>query len=87
MALFRVYLILFVGLSIIYLALSFYARAGARKRLEAEWDRGGIDMPRPAYVRHGLAAFDSSLRPKLILGVYVVPMVLVGVIIYVVNIA
>ena len=44
-------------------------------------------MPREAYVRHGLKDYDGSLRRKLILGVYVVPMALVGLIIYLVNFA
>ncbi len=87
MALIRLFIIVFVVLSIIYISLSFYSRARARDRLEAEWDAGGIDMPRDAYVRHGLADYDGSLRRKLILGVYIVPMALVGLIIYLVNFA
>ena len=87
MAMVRLFIIVFVVLSIIYISLSFYSRARARDRLEAEWDEGGIKMPREAYVRHGLKDYDGSLRRKLILGVYVVPMALVGLIIYLVNFA
>lgn len=87
MAMVRLFIIVFVVLSIIYISLSFYSRARARDRLEAEWDEGGINMPREAYVRHGLKDYDGSLRRKLILGVYVVPMALVGLIIYLVNFA
>lgn len=83
----RLFIIVFVVLSVVYICLSFYSRARCREKLEAEWDAGGIDMPREAYVRHGLTDYDGSLRRKLILGVYVVPMGLVGLIIYLVNFA
>lgn len=87
MAVIRLFIIVFIGLSIVYIALSFYSRAKRRDKLEAEWDAGGINMPRDAFVRHGLEEYDGSLRRKLILGVYIVPMALVGLIIYLVNFA
>ena len=87
MAVIRLFIIVFIGLSIVYIALSFYSRAKRRDKLEAEWDEGGINMPRDAFVRHGLEEYDGSLRRKLILGVYIVPMALVGLIIYLVNFA
>ena len=87
MALARVFLIAFVVLTVVYVSLSFYSRARARDRLEREWDAGGITTPRETYVQEGLAAYDGSLRRKLILGVYVVPMALVALIIYLVNFA
>lgn len=87
MALVRLLFIAFVLLSIIYLSLSLYSRSRARSRLEREWDEGGIDTPRDTYVRDGLKDYDGSLRRKLILGVYIVPMSLVCLIIYLVNFA
>lgn len=87
MALIRLFFIAFFVLTVIYISLSFYSRARARDRLEAEWDAGDKPGPREAYVKHGLADYDGSLRRKLILGVYVVPMCLVALIIYLVNFA
>ena len=87
MAVARLFLIAFVVLTVIYVSLSFYSRARARDRLEAEWDQGDKPGPRDAYVKHGLADYDGSLRRKLILGVYIVPLGLVGLIIYLVNFA
>jgi len=87
MVLFRVLFIAFVVLSIIYLSLSLYSRARARDRLEREWHEGDYDIPLEAYVRAGLVEYDQSLRRKLILGVYIVPMSLVCLIIYLVNFA
>ena len=83
----RLVIVSFVVLSVIYIALSLYSRAKARDRLEGEWDEGGVNMPREAYVREGLKDYDSSLRRKLILGVYVVPLCLIGLIVYLVNFA
>lgn len=77
----------FVVLSVIYISLSLYSRARARDRLEAEWDAGSQELPREAYVRAGLQEYDGSLRRKLILGVYVVPLCLIGLIVYLVNFA
>ncbi|MEO9685625.1 MAG: hypothetical protein ABJF86_02020 [Tateyamaria sp.] len=87
MALVRLLFIAFVVLSVIYLSLSLYSRARAKDRLEAEWDAGDFDIPRDNYVRAGLTDYDGSLRRKLILGVYVVPMSLVCIIVYLVNFA
>ncbi|MEX0309261.1 MAG: hypothetical protein AB3N17_03350 [Tateyamaria sp.] len=87
MALIRLFFIAFLVLTVIYVSLSFYSRARARDRLEAEWDAGDKAGPREAYVKNGLADYDGSLRRKLILGVYIVPMCLVALTIYLVNFA
>lgn len=87
MALVRVFFIVLVLLSVIYVSLSLYSRARCRDRLEAQWDAGGITTPRDRFVREGLRDYDGSLRRKLILGVYIVPPMLVCLIIYFVNFA
>ncbi|WP_223421018.1 hypothetical protein [Tateyamaria pelophila] len=80
-------LILFVVLTVVYVSLSFYSRAIRRDKLEAEWDAGGISTPREQFVKDGLKAYDGSLRRKLILGVYIIPVCLVALTIYLVNFA
>ncbi len=75
----------FIVLTLVYIALSFYSRSVRRGKLKAEWDEEGMTGDREAFVRQGLKDYDGSLRRKLILGVYVVPVVLIGVIIYLVN--
>ncbi|WP_299151543.1 hypothetical protein [uncultured Tateyamaria sp.] len=87
MALIRLFFIAFVVLSIVYLSLSLYSRSRARDRLEGEWDESDKTMPRDAFVREGLQDYDGSLRRKLIWGVYIVPMALVCLTIYLVNFA
>ena len=74
-----------VGLTIIYLSLSVYSRSVRRGKLKAQWDEEGMTGDRDAFIQAGLKEYDGSLRRKLILGVYIVPLVLVGVIIYMNN--
>lgn len=75
----------FLALSVIYLALSFYSRSVRRGKLAREWDEEGMQGDRDAFIAQGLRDYDRSLRPKLLLGVYVIPVVIIGTIIYVVN--
>lgn len=87
MAVIRLFLIVFVVLTVVYFSVSLYSRARRRDKLEAEWDEGGNTTPRDRFVQDGLKDYDGSLRRKLILGVYIVPLCLVALIIYLVNFA
>ncbi|MCW8844027.1 MAG: hypothetical protein OQK00_11500 [Rhodobacteraceae bacterium] len=84
-ALLRLSVIGFVVLTVIYVCLSFYSRAVRRGKLEAEWDEEGMTGDKEAWVDEGLEDYDGSLRRKLILGVYIVPVTLVILLIYFVN--
>ena len=77
----------FVVLTVIYICLSLYSRAVRKGKLEAEWDENKGPGDRDSFVKQGLEAYDGSLRRKLILGVYIVPICLVGLIIYLTNFA
>lgn len=84
-ALARLLVIGFFVLTIIYICLSLYSRSVRRGKLEAEWDEEVREGDRDAFVREGLEEYDGSLRRKLILGVYVIPVCLVAFIIYATN--
>lgn len=75
----------FIVLSVIYISLSFYSRSIRRKKLEQEWNEADMSGDKDSFVEQGLKSYDSSLRRKLILGVYVIPVVIIGTILYVVN--
>ncbi|PSL18668.1 hypothetical protein [Shimia abyssi] len=75
----------FIVLSVIYICLSFYSRSVRRGKLEAQWDDEGMTGDRDAWIDQGLQDYDGSLRRKLILGVYVVPVTLIMVLIYFMN--
>jgi hypothetical protein len=85
MGIVRLFFMAFVVLSVIYLSLSLYSRAVRKGKLEQQWIEEGREGDQRAYVKAGLAEYDSSLRRRLILGVYVIPMVIIGTILYLVN--
>ncbi|MEX5727399.1 Ca2+/Na+ antiporter [Rhodovulum iodosum] len=84
-ALFRFLVLGFVAMTVVYISLSLYSRAVRREKLEQEWDDEVGEGDRELFIREGLEEYDRSLRRKLILGVYVVPAILVGTIVYIIN--
>ena len=84
-ALIRLVFIGFVVLTVIYVSLSLYSRAVRKGKLRAKWDNGPQKVDRETFVARGLEKYDGSIRRKLILGVYVVPVLVVAVIIYLTN--
>ena len=85
LALLRLLVFGFLALTLIYVCLSLYSRAVRRGKLEAEWDEEVKEGDREAFVREGLEDYDGSLRRKLILGVYVIPICVISFIIYATN--
>jgi hypothetical protein len=81
----RLLLILLVIQTIAYVGLSFYSRGVRRRKLEDWWDEKGKTGNKEAFVERGLHVYDNSFRRKLILGVYIVPWVAIGALIYIVN--
>lgn len=69
--------ILFAILTAVYIALGWYMRWLRRKELEAEHVAQAPEESRGEYVAKGLRSYDRSLRPKLVLGVYLVPVIFV----------
>jgi hypothetical protein len=74
-----------VGLTVLYVIVSIYSRSVRREKLEKRWEEEGRPGDREAYVAEGLARYDGSFRRKLILAIYVVPLLATGVTIYVMN--
>ncbi|MEM0937593.1 MAG: hypothetical protein AAF646_08325 [Pseudomonadota bacterium] len=84
-ALGRLVFVLLALATLVYVCLWFYARASQRERLEAEWEDQGRPGNRDIFVNEGLETRRYELQRKLLLGVYIVPFVLVGIVIYVSN--
>lgn len=84
-AVLRLSVIAFIVMLIVYFVLSVWSRSVRRRKLGEEWDEEGKTGDRDAYVEQGLTEYDGSLRRKLILGVFVVPYLVIGVLVYVVN--
>lgn len=85
MALARLMGLFLIVLSVIFVCLWFYARAAKREKLEAEWDENQGPGRRESFVKAELMTYESSLKRKLIWGVYVIPSLLFGALIYVTN--
>ena len=81
----RLIVILFVALTVVYVSLSFYSRAVRRSKLKKKWHEGKQLVDRDTFVQRGLERYDGSIRRKLILLVYIVPLGVIGVIIYLTN--
>lgn len=81
----RLFVMLFVALTVVYVCLSFYSRAVRRGKLRDKWHEGKQLVDRDTFVQRGLERYDGSIRRKLILGVYIVPVVVIALIIYLTN--
>lgn len=86
----RAGLLALVLLSVVYLLVSIYSRSVRRERLEKEWDSdpdnlGAAQDARDAYIEAGMQAYRGSLRRKLIVLVYIIPMAVVLATVYAVN--
>lgn len=86
----RAGLLAFVLLTVVYLVVSIYSRSMRREKLEKAWDsdparEGAAKDERDAYIRSGMEAYRHSLRRKLIILVYILPMAVVLATVYAIN--
>ncbi len=81
----RLFVMLMIVLTVVYVSLSLYSRARRRDKLERQWEEDGREGDKRAFVKAGLVEYDGSLRRKLILGVYIVPLGLIAFIVYALN--
>ncbi|SLN55389.1 hypothetical protein PSM7751_02720 [Pseudooceanicola marinus] len=81
----RLALVAFVVMTLAYVVISIWSRQVRRRKLKRAWEEEGRPGDRADYVERGLDDYDDSLRRKLILLIYILPVVIVGFIIYLVN--
>ncbi len=81
----RLLFILFLVLTIVYVCLSMYSRATRKRKLEDRYHQDGMPGDKETFIREGLEEYDGSIRRKLILGVYVLPLTGIAILIYVTN--
>lgn len=84
-ALAKLLIVALVALSIVYISLFAYARAARRERLEEEWHLSGGEGERDAYVAERLESYLPVLRRRLVVMVYVFPLSIAAVAIYITN--
>jgi len=74
-------LIVFI-LSVIYTLLSVTGRIRARKRLQTEFEAKKLEGEPTEFITQGLVKYDKSMRPKLFLFVFIIPILIVATLIY-----
>jgi uncharacterized ion transporter superfamily protein YfcC len=88
-ALIRLAVFGFIGLSVIYLLVSIYSRSVRREKLEDRWDSEhedeNDDAARNAFIEEGMQHYEHGLRKQLIWLVFIIPMVIMGITVYLVN--
>ncbi|MGO4908050.1 hypothetical protein ACEN2J_06905 [Pseudorhodobacter sp. W20_MBD10_FR17] len=84
-AMFRLMLFGFVGMTILFFLLNVYSRSLQREELEKEWDATQSPGDRDEFIASGMAAYEKGLRKKLIWLVYVIPTLCVIAAIYLLN--
>ena len=84
MGLIRLVFFGFIGLSVVYFMISVYSKSVRREKLEDRWGEDNPDSKdeaaREAFVDQGMVEYNTGIRPKLILLVYVIPAIIVAVI-------
>ncbi|MCI2400548.1 hypothetical protein [Aliiroseovarius subalbicans] len=89
MGLIRLLVFGFLGLSVVYLAVSFYSRSIRREKLEDRWAEDHPDdrdsPERETFIEDGMTEYQNGIRPKLILLVYVIPAILVVLTLFMTN--
>ncbi|NCQ24578.1 MAG: hypothetical protein COW54_11365 [Rhodobacteraceae bacterium CG17_big_fil_post_rev_8_21_14_2_50_63_15] len=85
LALMRLVIFGLILLTAVYLGVSWYSRRSRRRKMEADWEATGRPGDRDAYIGEGMAQYEASLRRRLIWLVYIVPVSVIAVIIFMTN--
>jgi len=79
-------IIIFLILTVAYAILSFTARVKQRVNLEAEYksqsDIKKQTEDKEVFIARGMKKYARSYKPKLILGVYIIPGLAMGLLMY-----
>lgn len=75
----------YVILTIVYFIMGIYWRSLRREDLEKEFDAGGKDGERSAYIAEGMARYEKGLKKRLLWLIYILPTVAFVAIIYILN--
>lgn len=77
--------------AVAFFVLRIYGRSLRREALEKEWDAAHPletdSAAREAFIAEGMAAYEHSLKRKLLIGVVVLPFLAIALLLYLVNYA
>lgn len=74
-----------IGLTVLYVLVAAYSRSVRREKLEKSFDAGDIAGDRDTYISEGMQAYEHGLKHRLLWLVYIIPMAVVVVTVYLVN--
>lgn len=81
----RQFFFAFLALSVIYLISRWFAASLRREDLEEEFDEENLEGDRDAFVEAGMEKYRKSFRRKALVLIYVIPLVLYVIILYLNN--
>lgn len=81
----RLFFLAFVGLTVVYLILRWFTASLRREALENEFEENDHSGDRSAFVEAGMKKYRKSFRRKALILVYLIPLGLYLVILYLNN--
>ena len=81
----RLLFFLLIIQTIAYVVISIYSRMVRKSKLKRHWKKKNLTIDRDTYVQRGLKKYDGSVRRKLILLVYIIPLGAIGILVYTMN--
>ncbi|MDE0968057.1 MAG: hypothetical protein OSA51_01485 [Octadecabacter sp.] len=76
----------FVILVVIYIVVMVYSRSVRREKLEDWWDNEQVgETSRDDFIADGMKIYESGLRKRLILLIFIIPPIAICTIIYFIN--
>jgi len=74
--------IIIAVLTAVYAALSYLGRRRAADEVRGDYAKSQTQLSEEAFLDAGIAKYQKSLRRKLIVGVYLIPLFFAGLLIY-----
>ncbi len=74
--------LVFFLLSVVYIALTIMGRIKQKEKLKVEYDATTTELSKSDFIDRGMEAYNKSLRAKLVLGVYIVPLMIFGILVF-----
>ncbi len=74
--------LIFFVLTIIYLVLSSVSRLRKRQRLKLDYKTAKTETSEQEFLANGMMKYERSLKPKLFVGVYLFPLAVILLLVY-----
>lgn len=78
-------IIIILILTLIYAVLSFKARRQFKDKLTGAYEASDKAESQEVFIAKGLSRYQRSYRPRLILTVYLIPLAVISLLIYLAN--